>query len=94
MLAAAALAAALLAATGCGTANLDPSRLEKDIKSGIAQRTGLQITSVSCPNDVKAKKGATFRCAVTTAKGERATVEVTQEDDNGRVRWRLARRAR
>jgi len=43
---------------------------------------------------VKAKKGATFRCAVTTAKGERATVEVTQEDDNGRVRWRLARRAR
>jgi Domain of unknown function (DUF4333) len=86
------LAVVALATAGCGTSKLDTSRLEKDIKTGIADRTGLGIRSASCPDEVDAKKGATFSCAVVTEKGERATVEVTQEDAKGSVRWRLVRR--
>ena len=79
-----------LLATACGQSKLDTSRLESQIEKTLADRTGFPIKSVSCPDDVEAKKGGTFRCTVTTARGERAVVNVTQTDDQGGVTWKLA----
>jgi uncharacterized protein DUF4333 len=79
-----------LLATACGQSNLDTSGLEDQIDKTLSDRTGFTIKSVRCPDDVEAKKGGTFRCTVTTARGERAVVDVTQTDDKGGVTWKLA----
>jgi hypothetical protein len=77
-------------AAACGQSKLDTSRLEDQISKTLADRTGFTIKSVRCPDDVKADKGGTFRCSVTTSRGERALVDVTQTDDKGAVTWKLA----
>jgi Domain of unknown function (DUF4333) len=74
----------------CGESKLDTSRLESQIKKTLSDRTGFQITSVSCPADVKPKEGGTFRCTVTTQRNERVAVNVRQDDDMGGVTWKLA----
>jgi Domain of unknown function (DUF4333) len=74
----------------CGQSKLDTSRLESQIKKTLSDRTGFEIRSVACPRDVKAKKGDTFRCTVTTSRNEQARVNVTQDDDKGGVTWKLA----
>ena len=79
-----------LLATACGDSKLDTSKLEDQIEKTLADRTGFTITSVRCPDDVKAEKGGTFRCTVATARGERAVVNVTQTDDKGGVTWKVA----
>jgi hypothetical protein len=73
---------------GCGS-RLETSHVERSIKDGIAKQTRLPVRSVSCPNDVKAKKGDTFRCTAVSAKGDRVVVLVTQLDDKGHVTWRV-----
>jgi hypothetical protein len=40
---------------------------------------------------VKAKQGDRFTCIATTARNERVTLEVTQDDGKGAVTWRIAR---
>jgi uncharacterized protein DUF4333 len=75
---------------GCGGRTLDTSRLETQIGRTLSERSGLPITSVDCPNDVKAKKGGQFACTVTTSSKERVRVNVTQDDDQGGVTWKLA----
>ena len=79
-----------LFAAACGESKLDTSRLESQIEKTLADRTGFQIESVTCPDDVKAEKGGTFRCTVSTGRGERAAVNVTQTNDEGGVTWKLA----
>jgi Domain of unknown function (DUF4333) len=83
-------ASLVLLATGCGESKLDTSRLEDQIQKTLSDRTGFTIESVSCPDDVQAEKGGTFRCTVTTSRGERAVANVTQTDDKGGVTWKLA----
>ena len=87
-LGAACLSIVLLA--GCGERTLDTSRLETQIGKTLSQRTGFPITTVDCPNDVKAKKGERFTCTVTSSRNERVRVNVTQDDDQGGVTWKLA----
>ena len=87
-LAAACVSVVLLAA--CGERTLDTSRLETQIEKTLSERTGFSITSVACPDDVKAKKGGKFSCTVTTSRKERVRVNVTQDDDQGGVTWKLA----
>ena len=79
-----------LLAAACGTSKLDTSRLESQIEKTLGDRTGFSIKSVRCPDDVKAEKGGTFRCTVTTERGQGAVVNVTQTDDKGGVTWKLA----
>ena len=85
-----AFASLLLVALGCGEEKLDTSQLESQIEKTIAGRTGFAIDSVRCPDDIKAEKGATFRCTITTTRGDRAVANVTQTDDKGGVTWKLA----
>jgi hypothetical protein len=80
----------VLATAGCGQSKLDTSRLESQIKKTLSDRTGFQIRSVACPDDVDAKKGDTFRCTVTTDRNEQVGVNVTQDDGQGGVTWKLA----
>ena len=51
----------------------------------MTEQIAARVKAVSCPDDVKAKKGGTFMCAVTGADGSRGNVTVTQRDDDGNV---------
>jgi hypothetical protein len=82
---------ALLVLAGC-TAKLDTDKIEVEVKRDLADRTGARIASVTCPDQVDAKKGDTFRCTARTVSGERVPIEVVQRDDKGSVTWRIARR--
>jgi hypothetical protein len=83
----------LCAATvGCGESKLDTDQAESAIRVGITRQTGVKIDSVRCPDDVKVRRGDTFRCTARASNGQRAAVEVTQRDDEGSVSWRLVRR--
>jgi hypothetical protein len=81
--------AALLA--GCGDARIDSGKAERAIKRDLALQTGLAIAAVDCPDDVKAERGDTFRCRAVARNGDRATVLVTQRDDDGTITWRVVR---
>jgi hypothetical protein len=87
-----ALACLVLVLSACGESKLDTSRLETQIQKSLRERTGLAIASVSCPSDVTAKKGDTFRCVATTTRKDEVAINVVQEDDEGRVTWRVAPR--
>jgi Domain of unknown function (DUF4333) len=80
----------VLLTAGCGKSTLDTSRLESQIKNTLSERTGFPIESVSCPSEVKARKGDSFRCTVTTRRNEKVAVNVHQDDDHGGVTWKLA----
>jgi hypothetical protein len=82
--------AVVLVTAGCGQSKLNTAKLESQIQRTLSDRTGFPIKSVSCPSDVRAKKGAGFRCTVTTQRNERVLVNVTQDDDKGGVTWKLA----
>ena len=88
VLACLALSAALLA-TACGKSQLDTSKLEDQIQTELAKRSGITIDKVDCPGDVEARKGDKFTCAATTARNERVVVQVTQDDSKGAVTWRV-----
>ena len=84
-----AVGAAVLA--GCGDAKIDAGRTEAAIQRDLARQTGLAIASVDCPDDVKVERGGSFRCRAVARNGDRATVLVTQRDDDGTITWRVLR---
>ena len=82
--------AASLAIAGCGESTLDTDEIESEIKPSVEDQTGTKDVAISCPEDVKAEEGAEFECDLTAEGGIKAKVEVTQEDDNGNVHWKIA----
>ena len=78
-----------LFATGCGKSHLDTSKLEGQIQTELAKRTGVGIEKVDCPGSVEARKGDRFTCTATTARKERVVVQVTQDNSEGAVTWRV-----
>ena len=89
----AAVAAALVLA-GCGEEEkrlLDVGEVERGIARGVERdRPGTKVASVDCPDEVELRKGGVFRCRVTSSKPrEVAVATVTQEDDQGRVRYEI-----
>ena len=83
------LAAAGVTLAGCGDKKLDTNKLEGRIKTGIERQAGVRVKSVSCPGDVKVKKGHVFQCRATTTSGQTAPVRVTQQDDEGNVNYQV-----
>jgi hypothetical protein len=73
--------------TGCGTGTLDTHQAEAQAKTAIAQGSGAQVRSVTCPRRVVAKAGNTFTCTVTGADGSAVTVSVTQENSSGALHF-------
>ena len=81
----------LLLLAACGSKTIDTGKAESEISKGVAQQTGAKGVKVDCPDDVDAKKGDTFDCNLTASGGQKAKIKVTQQDDEGNVRWQLAR---
>jgi Domain of unknown function (DUF4333) len=80
---AAVLAVALSAvALGCGDDTVDAEKVEQGIEQDLSSATA-QITSVSCPSDVKQEEGKTFTCDAKLEGGGKAQVTVTQTDNRG-----------
>ena len=72
----------LLATAGCGDDTVDASKAEEGIESSALSTSTTQITSASCPDDVKKEKGKTFTCDVKLSGGGKAQVTVTQASDH------------
>jgi Domain of unknown function (DUF4333) len=83
-----ALAAAALLVSGCG--GLDTDKLETKIKED-AKKDGVTLTAVDCPSDVEAKKGKNFTCKATVQGGGSLTLAIEQTDDEGNVRYSVAK---
>ncbi len=88
---AALLAVLALLAAGCSaevstSKTVNTGEAEKQIAKSLKDQQGITAT-VTCPDDVKAKKGATFDCKVKADSGETGTAHVTQKDDEGNIRW-------
>ena len=72
----------LLAMAGCGSDDtVDASKAEQGIESSSLSTSTTQITSASCPDDVKKEKDGTFTCDVKLSGGGKAEVTVTQTSD-------------
>jgi Domain of unknown function (DUF4333) len=80
--------AAALAAGGCGTKTVNTDKAAEEIEKGLTEQLNVKNVEVTCPDDVEAKKGDTFECTA-KAQGESAKISVTQQDDDGNVRWKL-----
>lgn len=86
-----AVAALAVALAGCGV-TLDMDAIGKSVSSGINSQLGLEIASVSCPQESRpAKAGDTFECVATPKEGGKLTIKVTQKDDTGKVDWEVAK---
>lgn len=79
----AAVVACLLATAGCGGDDtVDASKAEQGIESSPLSTSTTQITSASCPDDVKKEKDKTFTCDVKLSGGGKAKVTVTQTSNH------------
>ena len=61
---------------------VDASKAEQGIESSSLSTSTTQITSASCPGDVKKEKGGTFTCDVKLSGGGKAEVTVTQTSNH------------
>jgi len=80
------LTVAILVAA-CGTSIVDTQKAESVLKKDVVAQTGVAIASVSCPDNVAAKKGATFTCVAHGADGTHAPINVQQTDNQGNVNY-------
>ena len=71
-----------LVATGCGSDTVDPDKVEAGIEQSLSTATA-KVSSVSCPDDVEKKEGATFTCDAKLEGGGTAKVKVTQTSNAG-----------
>ena len=73
----------LLAMASCGSDDtVDASKAEQGIESSSLSTSTTQITSASCPNDVKKEKDKTFTCDVKLSGGGKAKVTVSQTSNH------------
>ena len=84
----AALCTIVFAASCAST--LDAGGLEAQLSSELHDRFPDSAWQVSCPDGIEPKAGSTFTCTATDDGGDSIEVEITQDDGEGRVTWRLA----
>jgi hypothetical protein len=85
LLAVASVAVTLVACTS----TIDTAELEQQITDEMTAQSGVVPASVRCPDEVAAEAGATFECTATADDGSVATIVVTEEDDQGSLRWEV-----
>jgi DNA-binding transcriptional regulator WhiA len=83
----AALAAGALVGAGCGDKTLDTDDAEKKISDSIFEQRKVRV-DVSCPDDMKAKDGETYRCKLKEG-GQELGVTITMTDDKGGFRFEV-----
>lgn len=80
----------VLLVTAGGSDTLDLDRAEDEITASLqTEHAGVSVERVSCPDDVKVEAGAEFTCTTNVA-GQPLDIVVTQEDDEGNVRFAKA----
>ena len=72
----------LLTVAGCGSDTVDQSKVEQGIESSSLATSTTEITSASCPDDVKKEKGGTFTCDVKLSGGGKAKVTIKQTSNH------------
>src|SRR5436190_11676359 len=78
-----AVALGLVAMAGCGSDDtVDASKAEQGIESSSLSTSTTQITSASCPDNVKKEKNATLTCDVKLSGGGKGKVTVRQTSDH------------
>lgn len=82
------IAVCALALGGCSK-RLDIPALESALKTDIQRKANVSVRSVSCPDELKPAKGATFVCTLTYADRSKHHVTVTETDDHGHVRYEV-----
>ena len=80
--------AVVLLAMGCSRV-LDTDSVESEIKEQLERQLSGVSVEVDCPEDVDAKQGETFDCVATSEEGQKATIAVTQTDDDGSIDFRV-----
>jgi hypothetical protein len=64
--------------------------LESSLSDGISEQSGGGEVQVTCPDIIVVQKGAEFECEA-TAESDKATILVTQTDDQGHVTYKIKR---
>lgn len=73
----------------CGP-TLDASGLEEQLSKELHDRFPDTTWQVSCPDGIEPQVGGTFTCSATDDGGDSIELEITQDDGEGRVTWRVA----
>jgi hypothetical protein len=89
-------AAALIAAslTSCSTVDqitgvdLDVARVEQIIEEGVLDQGGFSVTA-TCPDPMAGQVGDTRTCSIEDEYGTTGIVDVTIQNDQGDIVWKL-----
>jgi hypothetical protein len=68
---------------------LDSAQLESEIAAQLGERFPDSAWTVVCPDDVEPQAGASFGCSATSADDQAFSIQVTQENAEGSVTWRI-----
>ena len=88
-LASAVAVAVVMAGKVASRSQLDTATIERQVAESLSTSSG-RTTTVICPDEVALAESAVFACTASEAGGTSSTIEVTQEDGDGSVTWRLA----
>lgn len=83
----------LLSAAGCGSSEPDAvggSELEEQVSAALEKEVGQAPDDMSCPDELKAEKGATTKCTLTAGSDKLGvTVTTTSVSDDGQVKFNV-----
>jgi len=88
------LVVSTLILTSCSTVDqitgvtLDVARVEKTIEDGVMQQGGFHVTA-SCPDPLAGQVGDTRTCQIVDDSGTTALVDVTIQNSNGDIVWKV-----
>ncbi|HEY6396342.1 MAG TPA: DUF4333 domain-containing protein [Solirubrobacteraceae bacterium] len=71
--------------TGCGTRQLDSSKLVSTMRQVLEGQAGLHVRSVRCPDNIAVGKGIVTPCTATLTDGHTVKMSAVQKDSNGNV---------
>jgi hypothetical protein len=67
---------------------LDVSRVENMIEDGVLEQGGFTVTA-TCPDPMTGQVGDTRTCQIVDEVGSTALVDITIQNDNGDVVWKV-----
>lgn len=84
----------LLSAAGCSAGTkpeaVSGSELEKQVSAALEKQVGQAPDDMSCPDELKAEKGATTECTLTAGSDKLGvTVTTTSVTDAGKVNFNV-----
>lgn len=79
---------ALAGASCSADRTLDVASLESTLQQQLEARQSQTVAAVDCPDEIKVEAQTRFRCTA-TGDGTTWTLQVTQDDDEGNVTWKV-----